>query len=184
MTPKMAVTAHISRANLNHVLSALTYENQLVIRVAMSTGLRVGDVLSLKTSQLSTRFTVQEQKTGKNKRCSIGKELYQELLKQAGKVWVFPHRTDGKKHRTRQAVYKDIKRAAKLFRIDGNIAPHSVRKMYAVEQFHKTGDLNAVQRKLNHSSPTVTLIYAMADQLTKRGESGKLKRGGKNGRTS
>lgn len=177
MTRKMAATAHISRANLNHVLSALTYENQLVIRVAMATGLRVGDVLSLKTSQLAPRFTVQEQKTGKNKRCSIGKGLYQELLKQAGKVWVFPHRTDGKKHRTRQAVYKDIKRAAKLFRIDGNIGTHSIRKMYAVEQFHKTGDLNAVQKKMNHASPTVTMIYAMADQLTNRGKRGKLKRG-------
>lgn len=171
----MAVTAHISRANLNHVLSALTYENQLVIRVCMSTGLRVGDALALKTSQLAPRFTVQEQKTGKNKRCTIGKGLYQELIKQAGKIWVFPHRTDGKKHRTRQAVYKDIKRAVKLFRLDGNIAPHSVRKMYAVEQFHKTGDLNAVQKKLNHSSPTVTMIYAMADQLTKRSTNGKLK---------
>jgi len=155
---------------MEHVLAALTPENRLVAEVCMRTGLRVGDVLRLKTNQLQgQRFTVQEQKTGKNRRIYLPKKLYETLLSQAGYIWVFPGRCDGKKHRTRQAVYKDIKRAAKAFRLPQNVTPHSMRKAWAVGEFARVGgDLQRVQHMLNHSDPSITLLYVMADELTQR----------------
>jgi integrase len=97
------------------------------------------------------------------------------MLMQAGQVYVFPHRLDGKKHRTRQAVWKDINRSMKLFRIpkDLVVSPHTCRKVYAVERFRKTGNLKEVQQLLNHSSEGVTAIYAMADIMTERKLKGK-----------
>ena len=38
------------------VLHLLTYENRLVMRTLLHTGLRIGDVLSLKTDQLKPNF--------------------------------------------------------------------------------------------------------------------------------
>jgi site-specific recombinase XerD len=92
--------------------------------------------------------------------------LLSDLKKNAGKHWVFPGR-DPLKHHTRQAVWKDVKRAAKLFRLPQNVAPHSFRKVYAVELMQKYGDIERVRRALNHGSETITMIYALADTQMK-----------------
>ena len=79
----------------------------------------------------------------------------------------------------RQAVWKDVKRAAAALRLTANAAPHSARKVYAVELLRKYGDIDRVRRALNHGGLEVTLIYAMADkQLTAAGR----RRRGKPGR--
>lgn len=145
------------------VLSALTPANRLVMRVALHTGLRVGDVLALRTEQLKPHFWVTESKTGKRRQVGLPDPLLRDLQSQAGSVWVFEGRGTGKP-RTRQSVWKDVKRAAKAFRLPANIAPHSARKTYAAELMEKYGDIDKVRRALNHGSRSVTLIYALADQ--------------------
>lgn len=144
--------------------------NRLALRVSLATGLRIGDVLSLMRVRLAPRMTVKEQKTGKSRRVYIPAALLEEMQAQAGRYWVFEGRTDPRKHRTRQAVYKDLARAAKLFRLPSwqHISPHSARKVFAVREYHKDGDLKRVQQLLNHDSEAVTVLYAMADQLTMR----------------
>ena len=87
-----------------------------------------------------------------------------QLRAQAGEDWVFPGRNPAK-HRTRQAVWADVKRAARAFRLPQNVGPHSFRKVYAVELLRKYGDLERVRRALNHGSYTTTMVYAMADRL-------------------
>lgn len=143
--------------------------NRLAILTSLYTGLRIGDVLAIKSSDLlKERFTVKEEKTGKSRRIRLPKQLRDDLLKQAGRYYVFEHRCDPKKHRTRQAVNKDIKRACELFRVKHlNISPHSARKIYAVKQYRKSCDIKRVQALLNHSNESVTLIYALADELSK-----------------
>lgn len=137
-------------------------ENRLVMRTALTTGLRIGDVLELRPEQLKPHFWVTEQKTGKKRQVGLPEPLLSDLKKNAGKYWVFPGR-DPKKHRTRQAVWKDVKRAARAFRLKQNVGPHSARKVYAVDLLRKYGDIERVRRALNHSSESITMIYAMAD---------------------
>lgn len=155
---------------LSHVLYALTYENRLACKVAIETGLRIGDVLSIRTEQLRKKnsFTITEQKTGKKRSVRLSAALKKELQTISGAVFVFEHRTDPMKHRTRQAVYKDIKRAAKLFRVKQNLTPHTIRKLYAVDSLRKTGDLDKVRKLLNHDSIEVTMLYALADILSNK----------------
>lgn len=155
----------IEREYLEHLLFALMPENRLACEVCLKTGLRISDVLSLKTADLSERMTVVEQKTGKKKRITLGKRLCAELLEIAGEYYVFEHRDDPRRHRTRQAVYMDIKRATKAFRIKANFSTHSIRKIYAVDLMRKYGDIEKVRLALNHNNETVTLIYALADQI-------------------
>lgn len=143
-------------------------ENRLAILVSLTTGLRISDVLNLRTEQISNKFTITEQKTLKKRTVVLSNELLDELLSIAGKIFVFEHRLDARKHRTRQAVYKDIKRAATALRIDLNVSVHSARKMYAVKQYKRTCSLDRVKKLLNHSSEAVTMIYALADELTSR----------------
>lgn len=133
------------------------------MRAALATGLRIGDVLALKTAQLKPHFWVTEQKTGKRRQVGLPEPLLSDIKNQAGEEWAFPGR-DGKKPRTRQAVWKDVKRAAEAFRIPQNVGPHSARKVYAVDLLEKYGDIERVRKALNHSRQSVTLIYAMADK--------------------
>lgn len=137
------------------------------MRTILHTGMRVSDVLNLKTADLQSSGWYVEQKTGKKRRYGLPGPLLEQIKAQAGDVWAFPGR-DPTKHRTRQAVWKDVKRAAVAFRLPQNVGTHSARKVYAVELMHKYGDIRRVQRALNHSSPMVTAIYAMSDQLLER----------------
>lgn len=154
------------------VLGALTLENRLAVLVSLYTGLRISDVLSLKTEQIKKqRFTVIESKTGKKRKIRLSNDLLDDLLKISGKIYVFSNRLDYRKPRTRQAVYKDLKRACDLFRISKTltISPHTARKIYAVElRYDDKINLSRVQELLNHSSEAVTMIYAMADELTRK----------------
>ena len=145
------------------VLSALMPGNRLAMRVALHTGLRIGDVLALETRQLKPRFWITERKTGKRRQVGLSEALLNDLKNHAGERWVFEGRSP-EKHRTRQAVWKDVKRAAKAFRLPQNVGTHSARKVYAVELLRKYGDIDKVRRALNHDSEATTLVYVMADR--------------------
>lgn len=165
----MARTSYANRAQMGHILAAMMPTNALIVRICMRTGLRVSDVLELKTAQLKPRQTVRERKTGKTRRVVWSRQLYDQMLSQAGRYWVFESRTDQRKHRTRQAVYKDIHHVAAMFQRSGavsrsqTIGTHTARKIAAVNAYHK-GGLNAAKRLLNHSDSAITLLYALADK--------------------
>lgn len=152
------------------ILHALTYHNQLVLQVSLSTGLRLSDVLNLRTASLAERMTVTERKTGHKRHVRIPADLLDDLLSIAGKIYVFEGRTDYRKPRTRQAVYKDIKRACKALRLSATlqVSPHTARKIYAVNKYKRTCKLDAIKEILGHSGEAVALVYAMADELTRR----------------
>ena len=155
-------TEYLLNREVDLVLAMLTDRNALIMRTALHTGLRIGDVLSLKTDQLRTRFWVTESKTGKRRQVGLPEPLLSDIKNQAGGVWAFESPKTGRPQ-TRQAVWKDVKRAAKALRLPQNIGPHSARKVYAVELLAKYGDIARVKRALNHSSEAITTIYALAD---------------------
>lgn len=164
-------TEWICTEEMSHILAALTYENRLACQVSLRTGLRIGDVLSLTRRNIfgnSGRFTIKEQKTGKSRRVYIPKDLLENLRGICGRYYVFSNRFNEREHRTRQAVFKDLKRAAKAFRIHSNVAPHSLRKIFAVSWFEKTQSIEKVRELLGHSSEAVTMLYAMANVVNLR----------------
>ena len=161
-------TDYILHKELDKVLDLLTPGNRIVMKTAIQTGLRISDVLSLRREKLGRQFWIVEQKTGKKRRVNLPDALLEEILLQSdGSEWAFPGRDPGK-HRSRQAVWKDVKRAQRAFRLPQNLGTHTARKVYAVELFDRYGDLQRVRRALNHKSVEVTVLYAMADELTRR----------------
>lgn len=160
-------TEYLYQRELEHVIAALMPQNQLIVRVMLHTGMRLSDALNLRSEALSTSGWYTESKTGKKRRYGLPRPLYEAIREQAGPEWAFPGRKVGA-HKTRQAVWKDIKRASVAFRLPQNVGAHSMRKIYAVRLMEKYGQIERVRRDLNHSSASVTAIYAMADILLDR----------------
>ncbi len=163
-------TEWIPKGEMIHILASLNPENRLACEISLATGLRINDVLALTPDRVrKVRFTIREEKTGKTRLIRLPKDLVNRALACSGQHYVFEHRLDGRRHRTRQAVFKDLKRSAKNFGVRENLSPHSLRKVFAVEEFNRTGgNLKKVQKLLNHESEAVTMLYAMADQVGKR----------------
>lgn len=150
----------------------MTYENVLALRLALESGMRIDDVLSLRSENLKGRtITYIAEKTGKKDSKVISKALSNNLRKQIisddPKEFFFKHRLKKGEHRTRQAVWKNIKKACVLAGIEGNISPHSARKTYAVEKFKNDG-LTETQKALQHDNVNTTMLYAFSDLLSKQ----------------
>lgn len=113
---------YIKTDEVGALLWGLTKPNKLVCEVVLQTGWRIDDVLSLERAEIERALklkrptiTITEKKTGKRSRKAVPRELLQELQKQCGARYVFEGRDDIEKHRTRQAVFTDLKRTAKRF---------------------------------------------------------------------
>lgn len=163
----LAKASYFDRPDMEAALRLLTPANRLVMAAVLHTGRRVGDILAIRADQLrSNTIWITEQKTGKRSKIQLPDSILEPIRKQAGTLWAFPGRSDESKHRTRQAVWHDLHRAAKALRLEGSLGTHSGRKLYAVELMRQWRDLGAVQRDLRHSNPAVTMLYAFADQLS------------------
>lgn len=159
----------VPKGEMEHILASLMPENRLACEISLFTGLRINDVLSLTTEKVrKQRFTIREEKTGKTRTVRLPKELVDRALACSGQHYVFEHRLNGRQHRTRQAVYKDLKRASSLFGVKAQVSPHSLRKIFAVNEFEENGDLVRVRKLLNHSNEAVTMLYAMANVVKRK----------------
>ena len=163
-------SSYIAPEDFEKLSARLQPANLLALRIAAQTGLRIDDVLSLRIEKLKARITVTEKKTGKRRRVYIGKKTLALIANFVGRRdsgFIFPHRLDPERHRTRQAVFKDVKKQAEFLGLHSQISPHSFRKVYAVKLYRRTGSLSAVQRILGHKKMETTLIYALADVIKK-----------------
>lgn len=145
----------------------MTYENVLALRVSLETGLRIDDVLSLRACQIVRRTICgTAEKTDKPYRKTISADLAKRLaaLTPNKGGYIFPHRLDSMRHRTRQAVWNNMKMAARRLGVELNAAPHSARKTYAVKMFKDKG-LEQTQRELQHDRISTTMLYAFSDML-------------------
>lgn len=158
---------YIKPSVYTRIYHLMQYENAVALRLSLETGLRIGDCLSLTPEQLDGQtITYTAQKTGKRGKKKISADLAKRLRKISGKKYIFEGR-NGEKPRTRQAVWKDVKKASRIAKIDDNFTPHSARKTYAVEQFHNKG-FSEVQKELQHDKAETTMLYAYSDILFRK----------------
>lgn len=151
----------------------MTPVNGLICRVALETGLRIDDVCALTTEQLyhaykhSGWLVVIEQKTDKHRRIRLAQKYMNQMLFVCGQWYVFPNGRDGKRHRTRQAVWRELRQVGRKVCGDGVvISPHSLRKCFAVCMWDKTHDLERVKKALNHDNVITTMWYINSRELT------------------
>lgn len=180
-------TDYIELETFKKILDAMMPRNACVLGLMLVTGMRVGDALSQRLKDWERLLSMRdccviytEAKTGKTRLVQPNGEILDALCKipRGDSPWLFPGRNP-EKHLTRQAVYKDLERVCRLYRVNGkrlrhNLGTHTARKIYAVEIYRDaelTGlndPLRVVQMDLNHADAATTYLYALADQITKR----------------
>lgn len=184
-------TDYIPKETLSRLLETLTPQNALALELCMGTGMRITDALGIPFQSMRDLTTQKqwpdrlyyhyvESKTKKEREVKVSLDWLSRAVLQHDprSPWLFGGR-DPQKHRTRQAVWKDLHRAAKLYRVNGQrlkarIGTHTARKVYAVDLYHKATSeglldpLEAVKADLNHADLAVTYIYALADVISAR----------------
>ena len=133
-----------------------------VLTAEANLGMRVGDILKLKLSDIvrdggRLRLNIIEEKTGKRRTFSVPEEIYAFFCDYAAKRGLsaderlFPI--------TERAVQKYLKAVCDYLGYY-NISTHSFRKWYATDIYNATGhDIILVQKLLQHSSPSITRRY-------------------------
>ena len=145
---------------------AVPFGAWLPFAVSLHTGLRIGDVLALRMVNVHPdHIDFIAAKTGKIGKAPITPELYRRLQWSAsGSKWAFPGRKAGK-HLTRQAAWYRLKSAARRAGVRAaGISPHSCRKTFAVRVLRETGDIHAVQERLQHERLSDACLYAFSDR--------------------
>ncbi len=149
---------------------ALPYRYRLIYQIGCQTGLRISDILNLKRRDIQkANIVIKEQKTKKEKEIVWPKALREEL-----KIWakIAQNRSNKRNpylfpsgssvgHISRQAVFKSFKRTAKLVGVKENIGTHSMRKRFACESLLNGATLEQIQKELNHTHKSDTLLYVL-----------------------
>lgn len=166
---------YVEKEDIKKLREVSREEAFLPLLLSLETGLRVGDVVSLKVSSLrSDGIHYTAQKTKKSGVAKISFELRKRLNKK-GK-WLFPSPYKKGAHITRQAVWHRIKSAGKRAGLDlDGLSPHTMRKVFAVELYREKG-FKAVQEALQHNNSATTEIYSFADWNTGKNADLPLKR--------
>ncbi len=123
----------------------------------VETGLRISDALMISHNDIKAK-RIKEKKTGKTKKLDITPELRKKLLAMPtknGRLF-FSRRYDGKMI-SRTTAFRKIKAAAAKMQFESS--PHSMRRLYAKNEYDKSGDIDSVRKKMNHDNAYTTMQY-------------------------
>jgi integrase len=134
----------------------------ILFLIGINTGLRVGDLLKLKTRDLKKKkkLTIKEGKTKKARTISISNiyEEVQEYVASNASEWLFPSRKGDKPISSTQA-YRQLVKAAGMVDIVEGVGTHTMRKTFGYWHYKQFKDVAELQKILNHSHPEITLTY-------------------------
>ena len=155
----------IDEVEIKKLRKASSEETFLPLLLSLETGLRIGDVVSLKVKDMKPDGVhYVAAKTKKEGVAPVSHYIRQKLPKR-GK-WLFPSPYKVGKHITRQAAWDRMKKAGKRAGLDlEGLSPHALRKAFAVELYREKG-FKAVQEALQHTYASTAEIYAFADWNT------------------
>jgi integrase/recombinase XerD len=146
-------------------------KHRCIIAVIYSAGLRLGEVVNLKVTDLQpaqNRIFVRCGK-GQKDRCTILAAKTWDLLKEYLTIyqpleWLFEGQTGGKySERSVQQIFKDAKM---ISNINPLATVHTLRHSFATHLLEKGVDLRYIQELLGHESSKTTEIYT---HITKKG---------------
>jgi len=159
---------HLVKAVENY-LAVKSKRNQLIWAFGVNTGLRISDILSLNIEDVKDKeyLEIKEKKTGKYKKITLNvklKMLIKDYLSERNKNYSITKDNPlfvGKKHcRLDQSqVYRFLNEACKELKIPVNVGTHTMRKTFGYFFYQKYNDVALLQKILNHSSPSITMIY-------------------------
>jgi integrase/recombinase XerD len=166
------VEALLDAPNLKDPLGV---RDRTMLELLYATGLRVSELVGLKTSQLNLRQGVVriQGKGNKERLVPLGeesiswlekylKDARQKISPAAASDYVFTTRRQSAM--TRQAFWYLIKRYAQKVGIKKHLSPHTLRHCFATHLLNHGADLRVVQMLLGHSDLSTTQIYTHVAQ--------------------
>jgi len=143
---------------------------ELILTLGVNTGLRAGDLLSLKVGDVRNRTHIEiiEQKTKKPRRIFINKQVSNSVSNHLKKYMFIEdnsHLFYGQKGVTLdvRTVHKLVKRGCRDLKFEGNYGSHTMRKTFAYHAYQYSKNLPLIRDLFNHSDTHVTRIYVGND---------------------
>lgn len=149
---------------------ALGMRDQTMLELLYATGLRVSELVSLKTQQIDFQgnFLTVKGKGSKVRAVPFGRwareslfryirEFRPRLLKGRSSPFLFINRSG--RSLTRQGFWKLIRRYALAAGIEKKVSPHTLRHSFATHLLEGGADLRSVQTMLGHADISTTQIY-------------------------
>jgi len=155
-------------------------KHKAALGTAYGAGLRVSEVVALKTGDIdSTRMLIRvEQGKGRKDRNAMLSPQLLELLRQWWREgrrrgvmlpqgWLFPGRSSLEPLSTRQ-LNRAVHEAAEAAGIKKRVSPHTLRHSFATHLLEQDVDIRVIQVLLGHSKLDTTALYARVATKTIR----------------
>lgn len=156
----------LSQREVLRLLSAVeNKKHRAIFYLIYSSGLRVGEVVRLRKSDIDRgRKTLHiRQGKGKKDRVTVLSELaldvvQQYLIQTKPQSWLFPGQYPGK-HLSERTVQKIYEQAVRGSRIEKEVTVHSLRHSFATHLLEDGIDIRYIQELLGHHNLRTTEIY-------------------------
>jgi len=145
------------------------YRDMVILELALSTGLRVGEISKLRVEDLqltrkSSSLIVHAGKGGKTRTVLFGSELRKILmgyLEYRSPASDFVFRSERQDQMTTNAIQKVFKKKAKKAGLPKRYSIHALRHTYCTMLYKASGyNLRLVSQMAGHASQSTTALYA------------------------
>lgn len=140
--------------------------NYMLFLLGINTALRFSDLRLLTVKQVKNNYIyAREKKTRKENKITLHNDIYKEVLDYIKRNnlyesdYLFWSGKGYNKPLTRVMGYNIMQQLKEGCKIPYNIGTHSLRKTYGYWFYKQTNNIVALQNILNHSNPSITLIY-------------------------
>ncbi len=152
---------------IKKILIQSSYRNYLMFVIGINTGLRISQILGLKTSDLITDSKRIKDNVYFNNICYpfndlVKNEIISYLIKNKYNsnedIYIFKSKK-GDNPIERTQAYRILKKACKKAGVDINFGTHTLRKTFGYHFYLQFKDVKYLQKLFNHSSVQTTLNY-------------------------
>ena len=139
-------------------------KHRVIISVLYSSGLRIGELIHLKLSDINMdrmQIHIKQAKGRKDRYVILANSclnLFQNYILHYKPKYYFIEGPKGKPY-SASSIRKFIKRSCLLAHINRTITPHTLRHSYATHLLEQGVSLRHIQELLGHSKPETTMIY-------------------------
>ena len=155
-------------ASVKNKAREMGIEPYMLVLLGLNTGLRIGDLLTLKVRDIVDRDYImrREMKTGKQTEIRLNPKVLAELRTLIPKGWdksryLFqsPQTYEGKKPITRNTAYRWVNEACRRAGVTEPVGCHTLRKTFGFHNYQQFKDVASLMMHFNHSEERVTLRY-------------------------
>lgn len=140
--------------------------NYIMILLGINTALRFSDLRRLTVDKVKFNQIIQrDKKTRKENKFTLNPEIYEEVMDYIARQqlsdndYLFWSQKGVNKPLSRVQGYNIMQEIKQGCKIHYQIGTHTLRKTFGYWFYKQYGDVVALQSILNHSSPSMTLIY-------------------------